>query len=341
MGRVILWTMYRLLFLALVLTFHLFQGEAVEENPGKVKKCPLSYKKRGKAIKPFQCMDLKPPGGVEDALQTCWKEAINIDFKCMSRQTIISMMRKAAQKRQNKKKPPSRGSPGPEKANNAPKTKENRGGRKSGSRSTKKGNRRRVSWKTRMQYYRRRALKMIILRHLLSNLNWWIFFTKDVAPPVFPLLVPELQSKVKDRFRNCFSKKTGIEFGDKINTEQVIDQLKLYKGHESNITLLVNLTRQCSKDTTYQSEFSQCMTRNMAVLCIKKYVTEYWNKWRSRYMKTEKTGTYQLTDKKAEDRENDHLTNQIEDVSKSKGDGYSDKRKSLSIRKGRSADDDG
>merc|ERR1712168_1308824 len=116
---VILWTMFRLLFLALVLTFHLSQGGAVEENPGKVKKCPLSYKKRGKAKKPFQCIDIKPPGGVEDALQTCWKEAINIDFKCMSRQTILSMMRKASKKRQNKKKPPSRGSPEPEKANNA------------------------------------------------------------------------------------------------------------------------------------------------------------------------------------------------------------------------------
>lgn len=169
---------------------------------------------------------------------------------------------------------------------------------------------------------------MMIFKHLLSNLNWWIFFTKDVAPSVFPMLVPEVQTLVKNRFRTCFTKKTGVGFEGKINTEQLIQKLKLYKGHESNITLLVNLTEKCSENATYQSQFSRCMTGSIVKTCIRKYVAQHYNRWANMFSSTKnntKTGEavsngvdekeesedYQLPNKKAEDLENDQLTNEI------------------------------
>jgi len=213
-----------------------------------------------------------------------------------------------------------------------------------------------------MQMMRRRMFKMLIFRHLLSNLHWWIFFTKDLAPPVFPELVPELKRKIKDNFRSCFTKKTGIEFEDKINTEQLIEKIKLYKGHESNISLLVNLTQQCSKNSAYQSEFSRCMARNVAVTCIRKYIAFHYNLKDTKTeevggeadVKTENSEDYQIPDNKEEDLENDEIENEIvsneivaddsykdDDGKNSYGSDYKDSIKRKGRRRYfRSADDD-
>jgi len=233
--------------------------------------------------------------------------------------------------------------------------------------SSRRGSSRRGS---RRSSYRRRMYKKLIFRHLLSNLNWWIFFTKDVSPPAFPMLVPEVKRKVQNNFRSCFIKKTGIKYDDKINAEQVIEKIKLYKGDQSNITLLVDLTRQCSQNATYQSQFSHCMTRNIGGICMSKLIEQIrarWSRWRSqKENKAEDNGSssgtrqkvvnkkvdprkYQLKSTKAEDLENDQITNSIvsnevsDGSSKDKDDGkntYTTSKKWSRKRKGRSLDDD-
>jgi len=202
---------------------------------------------------------------------------------------------------------------------------------------------------------------MIIFKHLLSNLHWWIFFSKDVSPPVYHRqLVPEVKTKVQERFRSCFTKKTGIDFEDKVNTQQVIEKIKLYKGDESNITTIVNLAEQCSQNSTYQSEFSQCMTSNMARTCIRKYISLHYSRWRKTKTsetsgdsdeENENTENYQAPTKKEDDLENDEIKHQIvsneisaDDNSKDDDDdsknSYGSPDKNTHSRKGRSADDD-
>merc|ERR1712121_261034 len=80
-------TMARLAILALVfLTIHFTCGGHVQDNNKKPKKCALDYKKKySKYTKKFQCINLEPPTQVQNALETCWKEAIDVDFVCQKR----------------------------------------------------------------------------------------------------------------------------------------------------------------------------------------------------------------------------------------------------------------
>jgi len=358
MGNTTCNTMGSLQFIALLfLTFHLASGGHVWGHDKKPTMCPLVPKKPGLSGK-FQCIDVKAPSLVDEALKTCWKEAIDVDFVCLKQPSnkrtgppgyglgppgMGPPGMGPLGKGQPGRGPPGRGPPG--------RGPPGRGPPGSG------GKQMRRQWKRRIQMMRRRMFKMLIFKHLLSNLHWWIFFTKDVSPPVFPMLVPELQRKVKDRFRSCFMQKTGIEFEDKINTEQLIEKIKLYKGDESNISLLVNLTEECSQNSTYQSEFSRCMTRNIAVTCIRNYIKLHYNGMKdakteapdSEDGEEENTGDYQIPDKNEEDIENDQIENEIvsndivaDDNSKDDDGKYSygSDDKDSSKRKGRSVDDD-
>merc|ERR1712055_64280 len=50
---------------------------------GKGKRCKIQFKF------PRPCIDLKPPEDVQTAIQKCWKEAINIDFKCQKKEIFM------------------------------------------------------------------------------------------------------------------------------------------------------------------------------------------------------------------------------------------------------------
>jgi len=115
-------------------------------------------------------------------------------------------------------------------------------------------------------------MKMMHGKIFMKNFGWMVFFSKNIAPKVnCPVIAEETRKNIKSTFKTCFLKKTGVDMQQqKINTKQVIEKIRQYKGDERNITAVINAIEQCSGNSITQEDLSICVFRRVLGGCFMK-----------------------------------------------------------------------
>jgi len=172
----------------------------------KLKKCPLEFKF------PKACIHLKAPKDVNDAIQKCWSEAIDTDFKC---QNIGAFMMEL------------------------------------------------------MSSGKKDMMSMSVYDFIfLDSFDWLVYFTDDISPNLCPLLKTETRNEIKNSFKTCFVKETGLGMdGQMVNVTQVIDQIERYQGSETNKTTVIRIAEDCSSKSGNQEDFSKCTMKSLVETC--------------------------------------------------------------------------
>ena len=215
--------------------------------------CPLTVRKTP------SCIDLEPPSDIADALETCWNEAIMIDFQCNSKTATRAQWFK--EKFGPDADVNTYGGDGKKPKEEAEGSGGFSGWMKRAGSMVKKAN----AWVKKISDFDWYKSKF----NYKTSFHWSVYFTKDFAPFICPVITTDTQTQIKNSFRNCFSTKTGIKLGNSVDISQVKEVMDRYEGNSLDKTTVFLAISSCSSAAN-RAEFSDCTLSYLADYCREK-----------------------------------------------------------------------